>query len=97
MTLPVRIAAPDALRRAAVLAVCLASFASSAQAAKVYRCGNVFQDQPCPEVKVAVATPGDRAIVVARETPCATRDGSGRNDCVVKTATPRDVVNDPRR
>lgn len=97
MTLPVRIAAPDALRLASVLAVCLASLASPAHAAKVYRCGNVFQDQPCPEVKVAAATPADRSIVIARETPCATRDGSGRNDCVVKTGSPREVANDPRR
>lgn len=96
MNLPARIVARPA-RLVSVLTLCLVSFASTAQAAKVYRCGNVFQDQPCPETKVAVVTPSDRPVAIARESPCTTRDANGRNDCVVKTAAPRDVANDPRR
>jgi len=85
------------LRLACAAALCFASFTGPAVAAKVYRCGNVFQDQPCPEIKIAAATPSDRAAVIARDTPCATRDANGRSDSIVKPAAPRDGATDTRR
>lgn len=72
----------------AMLAVCAIT---PARAAKVYRCGNVFQDQPCPEVKIAAAAPIERTQV-AREAPCAApagRDPGARNErgpCLGKTS-----------
>jgi len=85
------------LRRAAAVSIALlAAFAAMpAFAAKVYRCGNAFQDQPCPEVRIAAALPAERTPPVARDTPCATRDG--RPDCVAKTAAPRDLPTDVKR
>ena len=43
------------IRTMSMLLALFATVASPAQAAKVYRCGNVFQDQPCPEVRVVEA------------------------------------------
>ena len=87
--------------RRAVSALLLATLSlaitPAAVAAKVYRCGNAFQDQPCPEVKIAVATPVERTSTVARDTPCATRVAGGRADCTSKAAAPRDVPTDLRR
>ena len=81
------------------LAALAAATASPAFAAKIYRCGNVFQDQPCPEVKIAAAAvPADRGIVMIRDTSCATpsRDNPGRGECG-KAPPPRDVAAEGRR
>ena len=79
------------------LALCAISAAVPASAAKVYRCGNVFQDQPCPEVKIASAAPVERTPTIVRDVPCATRDGTGRGECAPKAPAPRDVPTDIRR
>lgn len=87
------------VRPAAVLGLVLftASVALPAVAAKVYRCGNAFQDQPCPEVKIAVATPVERTPTIARDNPCATRDANRRADCAPKVVQPRDALTEIRR
>ena len=88
------------LRGAARLGLVLfaASVMTPAVAAKVYRCGNAYQDQPCPEVKIAVAVPVERASTITRDTPCATmRESGARTDCTPKAAAPRDVPTDIRR
>ncbi len=80
-----------------LLVVTLASFmvfaATPALAkGKVYRCGNAFQDRPCPEPKLADARPGVTApaTTAPREpVPCgATRAGvrGDATDCVAKSA-----------
>ena len=66
------------MRRVAVLiiAVISAIASHSASAAKVYQCGNVFQDQPCPEAKPGDSKPAEaktarrvERIQVAERTP----------------------------
>ncbi len=66
----------------AVLATCGAAPAS---AAKIYRCGNAFQDQPCPDVKIAAALPVDKTPA-PRDPGCAAagRDPKGRADCTAR-------------
>lgn len=79
---------PRAMRlRATVLAAAVLAVAgmSSASAAKVYRCGNTFQDQPCAEARPADTRPADRASVARAVVPdcnANARDGAGRDACV---------------
>ena len=56
------------VRTLLMLLALVATVAPAAQAAKVYRCGNVFQDQPCPEV---------RAVEARSLEPPKARDASG--------------------
>ena len=101
--LTVRSVPRPALPAHRVVALTLAALAASAAtptfAAKIYRCGNAFQDQPCPEVKIAAALPTDRGIVVIRDTSCATpsRDNPGRGDCGGKAPAPREMAADAKR
>ncbi len=78
---------------ALLLVLILSSLAAPAFAAKVYRCGNAFQDQPCPEVKVAAAQPMERSLVARDASACTAsgRDGTGSGDCRGRQAS-----NEPR-
>lgn len=76
---------------AAAFAVGVILYGTPGWAAKVYRCGNVFQDLPCPEPKPAEQRPAERPAP-RDAAPCssAAREGTGRSDCIVRTA-PRDT------
>ena len=71
-----------ALGAALLLGTCVGS--DAALAAKVYRCGNAFQDVPCEPAKPAEIRPADKAAVVRDATATA----------VAPRATPRPVVAD---
>lgn len=77
-------------RRLAAFAVVLllSTHAAPGWAAKIFRCGNAFQDQPCPEPKPPEQRPAERSAAARDAAPCgsATREVNGR-DCVVRTAT----------
>ncbi len=85
-----RVRRPTSGPRRAVIAVAmmLATTATPGWAAKIYRCGNVFQDLPCPEPKASEQRPAERPATARDAIPCggATKDG-GRSDCLVRTAT----------
>ena len=72
-----------------LLALSSISATGTAVAAKVYRCGNAFQDQPCPEPKIADARPLERAGLARETASCAPlgKDGAARNECGGKPAT----------
>jgi hypothetical protein len=91
-----------ACRPAIVMAITLiAAFASTEAGAKVYRCGNVFQDQPCPEVKVADARPVAQVQVVRDLPECYVngREASGRAECINAKATRENqqLASEPKR
>jgi hypothetical protein len=91
-----------ACRPAIVMAVALvAAFASGTASAKVYRCGNVFQDQPCPEVKVADARPVAQVQVVRDLPECYVngREASGRAECINAKAARENqqMASEPKR
>ena len=73
------------LRRSAAvgLGLLVVSLAGPAAAAKIYRCGNVFQDQPCPEVKI-VPTAAARASASDPGCTATLRDANGRGDCAAR-------------
>ena len=76
-----------------VAALCLTG-ASSAGAAKVYRCGNTFQDQPCAESKTVETRPAERTPVarqVMADCGINTKD-IGARECVAMK-----IVRDPPR
>ena len=76
-------------RRAVGIAfVLLAAQATPAWAAKIYRCGNAFQDQPCPEPKAAEQRPAERPAVSRDASPCSgpAKEANGR-ECLAKTST----------
>lgn len=78
-------------RLATVAFVMLAAQAAPGWAAKVYRCGNVFQDLPCPDAKPAEQRPSERPPAPSAAAPCGPgKDANGRTDCLVG-ATPRDA------
>jgi hypothetical protein len=68
-------------------------------AAKVYRCGNLFQDQPCDAAKTPEIRPADKAAVpapAATPSKVATRPAAGATDRLVLDP-PVSVVVEARR
>jgi hypothetical protein len=68
-------------------------------AAKVYRCGNLFQDQPCDTPKTPEIRPADKAAVptpAATPSKVATRPPAGATDRLVLDP-PASVVVEARR
>ncbi len=84
---------------AAALSLALGALSASAPAvaAKVYRCGNAFQDQPCPDVRSTAMLAADRPLAVARPTPCAMRAADARTGCAAKATAPREQPPDIKR
>ena len=83
---PVRPLSADRIHRRLLPLIALLaglSTAGVAEAGKVYRCGNAFQDLPCPEIKVADARAPERPA--ARDPlPCAGGKDAGRGDCTAR-------------
>ena len=75
---------------------CIASVAP-AGAAKVYRCGNVFQDQPCPEPKAAEARPAERPRTTQRHAAPPARKRRAAGVRGAHRAAEPDVSCDPPR
>ena len=75
-------------KRFVIVAIALVAmpWTSSTMAGKVYRCGNAFQDQPCPEPKPVESRPTERVAGSKDRVPCVDpKDASGRNDCLAKS------------
>ena len=69
-------------------AIAMALVAAPGWAAKVYRCGNAFQDLPCPEPKAPEQRPAERPAAVRDATPCGpSKDAGGRSDCIGRSST----------
>lgn len=78
---------------AAAIVVMLTAHATPGWAAKIYRCGNVFQDLPCPEPKAAEQRPIERPAASRDATPCsAAKDVVGRSDCIARTTRDTQTV-----
>ncbi len=84
----VRRSSANQIATIALAMLCIAQ-TSPGSAAKVYRCGNTFQDQPCPEAKAAEPRASERTAVPRDTAPCGAiaKDPNGRSDCAMRTAS----------